>query len=465
MTIGQWVLLAIIFITPLVLGQENDFNKQFKLLNNEFYTLSTDIYQASTLNLPKECRNINNIDELTQSIKALATQKFIVINCISNNLKILYENINDESVSDIAWFLYKSGAPKIADGLLEYSQAEFSDYTTSKIQFHQAKYHFIQGSWEKVIVGLKEADIDQFLSQQEADYAYFMIAVALQNIRQHRDAIKVYNSISEKSQYYNIAQINMAVANLLQGWWTDAHLILKEIIKKETKNKNYELVDRMTLILGFSQLQNEFYRDARESFRLVGIDSPYVNRAMQGIGIAALHQKDFSSALNAFNLLAEQKNIDSYVIQAYLLVPFAHEKLGQKRLAEAKYTQAALYYRKKIALLNQALNKKTHQYSSEAMEAVKMVTKEGDDHDRAAAALSLLNYTLYDQINTKLIDIDKLMQYATSKDEKSKLKKIKNQYQNLKLQVLRVDIVNARAVYQSYLNQCQYALARLYDEN
>ena len=354
MTIGQWILLAIIFITPLVLGQENDLKEKLQLLNNEFYTLSTNIYQMGRRNSYLKCRDINNIDELSQSIKALSPQKFIAINCIVNNLKILHENIDDESVSDIAWFLYKNGAPKIADALLDYSIAEFSNVTASKIQFHQAKNHFIQGNWGKVIVGLKKTDIDQSLNQQEADYAYFMIAVALQNIRQHRDAIKVYSSISETSQYYNFAQINIAVANILQGWWTDAQLILKEIIKKETKNKNYELVDRMNLILGFSQLQNEFYRDARKTFRFVGIDSPYVNRAMQGIGIAALHQKDFSSALNAFNLLTEQKNIDSYVIQAYLLVPFAHERLGQKRLAEAKYTQAALYYRQKIALLNQA---------------------------------------------------------------------------------------------------------------
>lgn len=466
--VGRWLLLPlliIVFHSAYALEENKDTDNQLLTLNKELIEISANVYQHSAHKAPTQCQNIKTVDQLAKVILAFSDDSFLGIICIRANTALVYKNIDHKSVSDIAWYLYKNNAEKIADDLLLYSIDNFSDYTSAKIQYHKAKYYFLNERWKDVITLLKKTDIELALNQAEADYAYFIIAVALQNIQQHRDAIKVYKSISPQSDYYSVAQMNIAVANLLQGWWTDAHLILEQAIKKESKQKNYEVVDRMTLMLGFSQIQNEFYRDARESFRTIGIDSPYANRAMQGIGLSAMHQKDFTSALNAFTLLGNKKNIDSYVVQAYLLVPFAHEKLKQRRIAEAKYTQAAMYYRQKIALLDQAATKQSNLYTPDVITAISHVTQESDDQKSVISLLKLTNNKPHQRIEAKLRHVDKLQQDSTSKAVQSQLKKLHLQYKKIQKTIQRREIVNARAVYQSYLNQCQYALARLYDEN
>lgn len=460
-----FLTLFIIFNGAYAQEKTTDINHEILTLNKELSSITDNLYQLNVIKSPLSCKNIKSIENLIKNIQSLSHDMPIAISCIVENIDLLHRSIDHKSIPDIAWFLYKNNAISIADELLAFSINNFSKYTESKIKYQKAKYYFLNNHWVNVINLLKETNIEHNLNQEESDYAYYITAVSLQKIQQHRDAIKVYSAIDKNSDYYSVSQINIAVANILQGWWTDAHLILKKSITREMKNKNYEIADRMRLILGFSQIQNEFYRDARNSFRDIGVNSPYVNRAMLGIGLSAMHQKDFSSALNAFSFLSKNKIFDSYTTQSYLLTPFAHEKLGQRRIAEAQYTQAALYYRQKIQLLEQAVSTKKSQYSPLILKTITDITQESDNQESLISILNLTDTNFNKKINSILKNIESLKKYSLPKKILLHLNTIYQKYENILLEVQHHEIVNAQAIYQSYLNQCQYALARLYDEN
>src|SRR5690606_34030548 len=107
-----------------------------------------------------------------------------------------------------------------------------------------------------------------------------------------------------------------------------------------------DLDNRIYTLLCYSQIQFGFYRDARESFRKVDLDSHYFNKALLGLGVAALYQKEFASALQAFHRLKNQDDIDMSVVEAHLLFAFTLRQLNMINESELAYQAAVDYFSK-----------------------------------------------------------------------------------------------------------------------
>ena len=86
------------------------------------------------------------------------------------------------------------------------------------------------------------------------------------HLKKHRQAIENYNKVPASSEYYVYAQLNSAIANIRQGWWTDAQTTINDVIKNTHIDNSNELTNRLYLTLGYLLLQKEYFRDARNAF-------------------------------------------------------------------------------------------------------------------------------------------------------------------------------------------------------
>jgi hypothetical protein len=216
-----------------------------------------------------------------------------------------------------------------------------------------AKYHFARNEWKETIGIVESARSD--LPPEDYNHALLMQGIALQHLQKHRVALAQYAKITKSSRYYAAARLNMAVANIRQDWWTDAHIIINDLLKDKAPASNSALTDRLYTVLGYSFLQQQYYRNSRDAFRNVNLDGQYTNKALLGIALTAAYQDDYVGALNAIKILKDKKAGDLPVDEANLLQPYFYEKLQQLTTANAGYAEAILYYEKRISSIKDAL--------------------------------------------------------------------------------------------------------------
>lgn len=262
---------------------------------------------------------------------------------ITRNFPAITQQIHLTQIQKIAALALSLHDITIVNSLLTSAQNQGDTFSKARITFELAKYNANQAHWAAVIQLLKHAEIIESLTKEDAAEANLLIGNALQQQKKHREAMVYYEKIKPDSIHYRLAQLNLATANIRQDWWTDAHLAIHNAVKINGSRKD-ELDNRLYTVLGYSQIQFGFYRDARESFRNVTLKSSYANRALLGLGMAALHQEDFIGALSAFNNLRERQENDISVAESYLLSAFTLRQLGQHEAALASYQEAVAYY-------------------------------------------------------------------------------------------------------------------------
>jgi len=441
------------------------FSQQWDAASSQYQQLTYKIYKNSPSLAPANCLAEKDINTFIASMVDVRNKPHAALSCMVQRHDFLFKHLDKNDIADMAWLAYKHNAVLAADALYNAAEQSFNSYSAARIRFHKAKYLFEREQWKDTITTLQSFSIESTLTPQEAEYAYFMTGVALQHLGQHRDALKVYDVIDPSSHYYPAILTNKAVANLKQGWWTDSQLNIESVIKQSTKSKQFALVDRSHLLMGYMQIQHEFYRDARNSFRNVGLKSLYLTRALSGMGLAAMHQKDFVSALKIFTLLNDKTPIDSYVQQTYMLIPYIHEKLGQTRLAEAKYNEASAFYQQKIHQIDNLLNSPLP--NTEKMEPVLAILKQSDNQKAVSTALDLLTSPISLQLKNDINRLKTLKNILEKNNDDTYINALNTQistYSLLAQQHQKERLLSAKAAYQNYLNQCQFALARLYDD-
>ena len=294
---------------------------------------------------------------------------------------------------------------------------------------------------------------------ENANYARLMIGTILQHQKKHRAAVTYYKQIGKTSKYYPSAVLNTAVAYIRQDWWTDAHIIINDLLNNPDSHVNDLMVDRLNLVLGYALLRKEYFRNSREVFRNVGLNSPYANKALLGIALTAANQEDFIGSLNAITLLKEKKSTDLTVDEAYLLLPYTYGKLKQYLTASSAYTDAIKYYQNRIAELQAIIQ------SGDGLPALVAISNNGHDlsiknntfdYSARYPQSFFRNYTMLGTFQPFMADMHKLSAVYN---------KLLSEYQAT-LKTISLQLLDKRIEYlQSYLNQSRYGLARLYDSS
>lgn len=354
--------------------------------------------------------------------------------------EVLLNSGDSSEVKDLIKECLKLQNSRFVEILLEDFDRNSDYYGAAVIKLELADYYARSLQWENVIKQFKDEEIFQQLSEEQSASARLFWGVALQKLKKHREAIVVYEKIPPTTSSYSLSRLNVATAYLRQGWWTDAKIAIEKstlMDKKIVSNLEY----RMYTVLGFSQLEFGFYRDARNNFRKVALDSPFTNKALLGLGLSAMHQKDYQGALNAFGRLRNMPIIDMTVAEAHLLYAFTLQQILQVDAAILAYQDAINFYQKSLD--------NSHQLSD--LNSTKFVRKENNDD------LQLRNLKNKKNLVEKLI----IMNLPTNTlDNLRNLNTLINvAYSNRYKELIDTEVNQLN----SYLSQSKFGLASLYD--
>ncbi len=428
----------------------NKLEADFKITSSSFYSDFAGKNAGKTQIEP-------NIDQLLININklVLADEPVKAIQLIYFNRKTVDDNLDTKAVVSIIELLLHNNEWNFANRLYQDLLDEGDDSLAAPVHFLFAKYYAERNQWKQVIKLLN--GIYSELSEENTAYAYLLNGSALQHLKKHRQAVASYNKIPKTSEYYSYAQLNTAIANIRQGWWTDAQSKIKNLLKLTNKTNKDEMTNRLYLIMGYALLQRELFRDARAAFRHISLDSRYTNRALLGVGLTATSQGDYIGGLNALTILKDKKTYDLSVDESYLLIPYVYEKLQQEMTVSTSYTEAMNYYQRRINSLKK-IAKKHNDFS-------KLVFNDGTlsliiennsfDYGRSFPESFLTNYKQLRKFET----------LAKNVKIKNRISKLISKYDDVYQKVIS-QLANQRIEYiKSYLNQSRYGLARLYDSS
>ncbi len=434
---------------------------EIKILEKDFQRVTNNLYETLAKNL-SECRGrTRSLKRLNLQLQKLSSQnKNIIGLClIQNHLPLIRENIDSKEIFAVFQFILDNNNLVLANKLYAQAKSDGDNSLLSNISFIYAQYYLQRKNWKKVLQYIAGTYND--LAVEDANLARIYTGIALQKTKKHRQAVKFYSTIPQQSKYYPAARLNIATAYIRQDWWTDAHIEINKILNSKKIKTNDEMVNRLYLVLGYSLLHKEFYRDSREAFRNIEINSIYFNKALLGIALTATSQEDFIGALNAINILKSKKPFDLSVDESHILLPYIYEKLNQNMTASASYTDAQKYYRERIENIKTIKN--TNQNNISAQDILK-------NKKYFQIENNIINFSNYIPVvflnNIKrLDDISKYINHVDNVVLKNKYLKLKNKYDNSLSRTLSV-IFEQRVTYlNSYMNQSRFGLARLFDNS
>lgn len=365
------------------------------------------------------------------------------VSLILANTSLINNNIDSEYSAYFVRILLKNGLTSSGKQIANYAIENGNFETGSKMHYELASHYFNQNNLDLATKHLTSIEEREALTEKQQDYATLIFGVSFQRNKKHREAINIYNKIEKPSYYYSYAQLNSAIANIRQGWWTDAHIAIENALATEIPSELGEISNRLLVVLAYSQIQNEFYRNARKTFGKVSLDSVYVDKALLGMGLCALNQKDYIGAINAFSRLKQRSNDDALsVMEAYLLVPYSYDRMGEIDKAAEGYADAISFFESKIFLLDAQLLSLTQTGSIPLSPLLKQALPKNIVHMKERLD------ALDESANTKIADQIKSVKSQVNSDIAHKLKRI---------------IQEKNGSIKSYISQSQYGLAKLYD--
>lgn len=448
-----WLLL--LFITQVLSASagaaESDLIVRIEQLDEAYQQLSNEYYQAST-------RDSNRVDDIEQLVELTTRMKSQQQSVEANRLiyasqQTIENNPDQPGVVQLVESLLDDNERQLAEAIYGLVDQSGDEITLANLRFVFAKYHAGLNQWLEVTQLLK--DIIPQLQGRDADYAYLLQGSALQHLRKHRQSVESYANIATTSPYYIHAKLNTALASIRQGWITEARGIIDSIIPLSSQTENRELTNRIYLVLGYALLQKEYYRDARQAFRNVGLGSRYTNKALMGISLTAISQGDYVGGLNSVSVLKKGQANDLTTDEAYLVLPYIYEKLDQKLSISSSFSEAIDYYQKRLLALD-ALKRKPVNF-----DRLRLESQSGD------LLLDVMRFNFSQQYPAYLItnrhSLGVLASVSNQPKQTKAIDKLLRKYDAILKEVISSLIEQRRKFITSYLNQSRFGLARHYD--
>ena len=398
---------------------------------------------------------VSSIQALAQMMNSASVVDAIAV--IRGNQDLLIQNVREKEFSALLEFLYRHNDTATVQTLTEALKKLDNPIALSHNYFLLAKYYESRQNWRGVQAALSRVNLRE-LNIGDHHYYHLLMGYALQNLKQHRQALKFYQQVPPASPYFSHVKLNEGTAFLRQGWWTEAHLEFEKAIKVlDQSGGDTELRNRILVVLGYSQLNYEFYRDARDTFRKVALDSGAMNKALMGIGLAAAYQKDFAGAANAFRILAEKVPSDLSVDEAFLLLPVALVEAGDGVAAAVAYQQATRHYENKIhelEALQERLKVSDFDVSLQTIRELDNRAQEIYGGQQGIPGFLLNNYQ----------NLLALRDASTEHGLAAQFNALHGDYKKLLQGITHTNIDSRLGMLNSYLSQAKFGMAQLYDK-
>ena len=242
---------------------------------------------------------------------------------------------------------------------------------------------------------------------------------------------------------------------------SEGHAIIERALSHPNAQQNTEATNRIYLTLGYSLIKQQYFRNARSSFRNITIDSKHTNRALLGIGLAAASQGDYRAALSVIITLKEKQSHDLPTDESHLLLPYFYEKLGQSITASTGYLEAINYYQKRISDIEVILES---EISFDSLRSSNTNTHFITIHNNQIMfSEQFPEYFLADY--EKLKSYQKIINMIDDKALTDKYHILKKQYESIFKSCIHNALNRRITELNSYMNQSRFGLARLYDNN
>jgi len=394
---------------------------------------------------------------LEKAAQLLITNKDAVmaVNLIISNMPLLEANYDHPKTVQFIEILLAQNEKGSAEVLYDLIKEDGDQLLFSNSSYLFSTFEFKRNRWKRALEYLSNSTAD--LATRDYHSALLMKGISQQRLALHRSAIETYELIPPSSSEYLVARLNLAISNIRQGWWSEGHTIIERALSDPKIQKNREAVNRIYLILGYSLIKQQYFRNARDAFRHITIDSKYTNRALLGIALAAASQEEYSDALSVIATLKEKQSYDLPTDESYLLSPYFYEQLSRSATASAGYFEAITYYQERIEAIKAAIHADTspREYLSDAAETIyvnNIPVKISPD----VPQFLIDNYRLLDSYSLHVKNIN-------NKALTEAFEQLKEKYEATITKMVDT-ILEQRVVHlNSYMDQARYGLARLYD--
>lgn len=463
-TAARAIPVCLILHTPISVGAETpkkdtELSAELTALDNRFREFSSRFYSA--LNRTDKPSKIDSMELFTGKIDRYRSQNQALnaTAAILNNLALVEKNIDTTPIINICAVLLETNEWNTASQLYKKLKKQGDKSLVSNVSFSLAKYHFARNQWKETIDIVESIRSD--LPPEDFHHALLMHGISLQHLQKHRAALKEYEKIPSSSRYYTAARLNMAVANIRQDWWTDAHIIINELLNEKGRKRENELTDRLYTVLGYSLLQQQYFRNSRDAFRNVSLNGKYTNQALLGLALTAAYQEDYVGALNAVNILRDKKSRDLAVDEANLLLPYFYEKLKQLTTANTGYLEAIKYYEGRTQNIRLALAKDSGTLIKQVVAA-----------DSSTISVNDEIVELGDKLPKFIFDnIRLLAQFQPHMDRlgdavlRREYETVNTSYRNILHKTVQTILDEKISHLTHYMNQSRYGLARMQDHD
>jgi hypothetical protein len=169
-------------------------------------------------------------------------------------------------------------------------------------------------------------------------------------------AVKLLEGVDGKRDSARYARFNLGVALIKAGEAARGSAVLDALGQAPAANEELRsLRDRTNVALGFAALSDKQPQVARtylERVRMKGLQS---NKALLGLGWAALALHEPEQALGPWLELAQRDVSDSAVLEAQIAVPHAYAELSSYSQALQAYTQSITTFARESAALDESI--------------------------------------------------------------------------------------------------------------
>jgi hypothetical protein len=237
--------------------------------------------------------------------------------------------------------------------------------------------------------------------------------------------------------------------------------VIQNSLKSAESPEQEEALNRLYLTLGYSLLSQKNYRDSRDYFRYISVDSLFSNRALLGITLTAANQNDFVGALNSAHILKDKQTYALPVDESYLLIPYFYEKLQQPTTASAGYLEAINYYKKRItevqSLIDSEIDLGNYPINTNINTTLEI------ENNPVNFSADYPDYFFENYSSLKIYA--RYLEQIDNEEIKSKYEQLKSQYEHTIVKMIRHILIKRVEQLNSYMGQSRFGLARLYDSN
>lgn len=195
-----------------------------------------------------------------------------------------------------------------------------------KAWYNLAKVRYQKGLYEDAIRAIEE--IGQALPQNLKDDTDMMMANLLMARGQYDEASTLLQRMLDNKDISTYARFNLGISMYRNNKQIEGAEYLDMVGRLERgSDEEKALRDKANVALGYSLLAGEEPEKAKAYFQRVLLDSPFVNKALLGLGWSNAMMKQYEKALSPWMALAKKERNDSSVYESLIAVAYGLEQL------------------------------------------------------------------------------------------------------------------------------------------